>query len=505
MPPFATCRPASNRIARHMVAAAIAFTLATLVSFVRPGFAGNDRPNILFIVSDDQRADTISAYGNAHIQTPQLDRLVNEGFSFRAAYCMGAMQGAVCLPSRAMFNSGRSLFRAPKQLDGVPILPEVLAKSGYTTFGTGKWHNGAESFERGFRQGKAVFLGGMSNHLAVPVREIGEDGRLGNAGVGDKFSSELFADAAIEFLESHPKEMPFYCYVSFTAPHDPRMPPAAALDHYRSQPPPVPPNFLPQHPFHNGWMVGRDEVLAPWPRTETIIRNQLAEYYGMISHMDAQIGRILEALDSHGHAERTIVVFTSDHGLAMGSHGLLGKQNLYDHSMRAPLIIRGPGIPANRSSEALVYLFDIMPTILSLAGVDLPAKVDGRDLRAIMTGSTSGVRDSVFTVYEDVQRAIRDERWKLILYPQINRRQLFDLSVDPHEMDDLSEREEYVDEIHRLIGRLRRWQRDVGDEQVLTVAMPESERIDLTGRQRKPDRHQPPEIVRKYFGAEATP
>ena len=122
-------------------------------------------------------------------------------------------------------------------------------------------------------------------------------------------------------------------------------PPKKFLEMYESNQPPLPPNFKPQHPFHNGWMVGRDEALAAWPRTPEVIRAQLGEYYGMISHLDQQVGRILKALNSTGHADNTIVIFTSDHGLAVGSHGLLGKQNLYDHSMHSPLIVTGPGIP----------------------------------------------------------------------------------------------------------------------------------------------------------------
>ncbi len=459
-------------------------------------------PNILLIVSDDQRADAIGAYDNPHIETPHLDRLVREGVSFRNAYCMGSMHGAVCQPSRAMLNSGRTLYRAPLDLQSVPILPEVLRKAGYTTFGTGKWHNGRASFARGFSKGRAIFFGGMSNHLKVPIVDLITDGqskRFGPVRTGDRFSSELFADAAVDFLEHHPPDKPFYCYVAFTAPHDPRMPPAAYHARYQQSPPPLPANFMPQHPFNNGWLTGRDESLAPWPRTPEIIRQQLGEYYGMISHMDAQVGRILRALEAAGHRRRTIIIFTSDHGLALGSHGLLGKQNLYEHSMKSPLIVVGPGIPSQRSIDALVYLFDLFPTICHLAHATIPQGVEGRDLVPLWRGDATAVHNSLFTAYENSQRAVRDTRWKLIRYPRINKTQLFDLQNDPNELTDLAGDPQHQPTVDRLMQSLRAWRQRVGDYHPLRVEHPEPQVIDLTGRPRKPDRHQPPEIVRKYF------
>ena len=206
--------------------------------FAVPVKAGDDRgavaqrPNILFLFSDDQRADTIAAYGNLHIRTPNLDRLSRRGFNFRRAYCMGSIHGAVCQPSRAMLNSGRTLYRVPMDLSDTPILPELLGQAGYTTFGTGKWHNGQKSFARGFSNGSAVFFGGMSDHDRVPLVDIGRDGKFVNKRTGDGFSSTMFADAVIDFLRSHDGDSPFYAYVSFTAPHDPRTPPPEYRDAY---------------------------------------------------------------------------------------------------------------------------------------------------------------------------------------------------------------------------------------------------------------------------------
>lgn len=300
----------------------------------------NSRPNILFLFADDQRVDTIGAWGNPHIKTPNLDKLVDAGFSFRGNYIFGGNSGAVCMPSRAMLMSGRTWFHVDtKQLKGAKLMPELLHENGYVTFGTGKWHNGEESWLRAFQRGRTVMFGGMSDHSKVPVRDLGPDAKLTPQRTGEKFSSELFADSVIDFLKNHDGKKPFFAYVAFTAPHDPRMPPAEQLDFYYRNKPPLPPNFLPQFPFDNGHMTKcRDENLATWPRTEAVIRDQLAEYYGMITHLDGQIGRILQALQNSGNAGNTIIIYSADNGLALGSHGLLGKQNVFEHSMRVPLI-----------------------------------------------------------------------------------------------------------------------------------------------------------------------
>jgi arylsulfatase A-like enzyme len=458
-----------------------------------------DRPNFLFLFADDQRRDTIAAYGNPHIRTPHIDRLVERGLDFERAYCMGSIHAAVCQPSRAMLLSGRTLYRVPMDLKQTPLLPELLGQAGYVTFGTGKWHNGEASFVRAFQRGKNVFFGGMCDHTRVPHKHLNADGSLSSQRISEKFSSELFADAAIEFLQDSPGDKPFFAYVSFTAPHDPRQPPDEIVQPYYRDKPPLPENFMPQHPFFNGWMTGRDETLAAWPRDPRVIREQLAEYYGMIEHMDAQIGRILGALERSGRAGNTYVIFTSDHGLALGSHGLLGKQNLYEHSMGTPLVIAGPEMSRRRSTPALVYLFDLFPTIADLAGVTIPESVEGKSLVPILAGEQAAVRETLFTAYEKSMRGVTDGRWKLIRYPHINQTQLFDLQADPHELTNLAGSPEHRDRVAELMAELERWQRETGDTTPLTSENPLPWEIDLTGRERTPDRHQPEWIVEKYY------
>jgi len=452
-----------------IAAAFIAMLPGLLLRTPLPCPAGEpEKPrNVLFLFSDDQRFDTIHALGNEEIHTPVLDRLTEEGFTFTHTFIMGSTHPAVCMPSRAMLMSGRGLWRAPVNLENVQTWPEVFRKHGFYTFGVGKWHNGAPSYARSFEGGGAIFFGGMHDHSAVPVFDFHADGKYPaqDRKIGGKFSSELFADEAIRFLKSYKEDRPFFAYIAFSAPHDPRTPPGEFARMYGPESVSLPPNFMPEHPFDNGELKIRDELLASFPRDPQDIRRQIAEYYGMISHMDAQIGRILQALDESGLASQTLVIFASDNGLAVGRHGLMGKQNLYEHSIRVPLILRGPGVEAGKRSDALVYLFDLFPTMSQWFDVPLPDGVEGKSLLPVLRGETAEVRDAVYAAYRDWQRTVRERRFKLIRYhvAEDRRTQLFDLAEDPWELHDLADRPEYRAERQRLEKRLEALQSEWGD------------------------------------------
>lgn len=468
--------------------------------------ASPEAPNILILLSDDQRADAVGAYGNPYLRTPHLDALVHEGFSFRQAYNMGAHHAAVCAPSRAMLMSGRQLYDVYDDLSGVPTFPELFREHGYTTFGTGKWHQSQAPFRRSFSEGENIFFGGMSDHFAVPVSDLQADGSFTEP-TEQSFSSTLFADATVDFIERQAAAdaaSPFLAYVSFTTPHDPRTPPEEYLAEYAHGDLPLPPNFKPVHPFNTGQMTIRDEQLAPWPRTPEVVRAQLGEYYGLITHMDAQIGRILDALRRTGAWDNTIIVFTSDHGLAVGSHGLLGKQNLYEHSMKAPLVVTGPGIP-HGTSDALVYLHDLFPTLADVAGLTSPADIDGKNLAPIWQGTRAGVRETLFTTYEDKVRAVRDGRWKLIRYPRIHHTQLFDLRHDPYELHNLADDPAQQVRVDSMMVLLETWQQRTGDPHPLTSDERLPMTFDFSTVERSPDRHQPASILRKYFSEQEEP
>ena len=479
---------AKHRFDRVVNGVIVAVALASSVSVARGAEAaetakGKPRPNVLFLFSDDQRADTIGAWGNKHAKTPNLDRLVAEGTSFTRAYCMGSQQGAVCVPSRAMLLTGRTLFRVKDNLQGQETWPERFAADGYRTFVTGKWHNGPQSVVRAFREGEAVFLGGMGNDpYKLAVQDISPDRKLVNRRPSGKHSVELFADAAVEFLSGQGEaEKPFLCYVSFNLPHDPRVAPTPFHEAADQSKPPPPANFMPQHPFDNGEMAVRDELLAPWPRTPDVVRQHLADYYAAATFMDQQVGRVLDALKRSGRYENTIIVFASDHGLAIGSHGLFGKQNLYDHSMRAPLIVAGPGVAKGRRTDALCYLLDVYPTLGDLSGVTRPEGSEGVSLAGLTRNGTDAAspaggsappRRAVFTAYRNVQRAVRDDRWKLIVYPQVNKVQLFDLQADPDELKDLAADPAHAADRERMTELLKKQQAEFGDVQPLSSENP---------------------------------
>ncbi|MFO0958110.1 MAG: sulfatase-like hydrolase/transferase [Isosphaeraceae bacterium] len=489
------------RILRSIAAFAAPAIAAIVALFVLPPALGGEqgRPNILLLLADDQRADTIGAWGNPHIRTPNLDRLVRRGTSFRGNYCFGSNSGAVCVPSRAMLMSGRTWFDVPHDLRGAKLLPESLREAGYATFATGKWHNGEASFVRAFPEGRSVFFGGMADHTKVPIADV-KDGKIVDRRVASKFSSEEFADAAIDFLRAHPGERPFFGYVAFTAPHDPRNPPEPYREFYYRSRPPLPANFLPLPEFDNGMTKDvRDENLAPYPRTREVLSDQLCEYYGLITHLDEQVGRILDTLEETGLAKDTIVIYSADHGLALGSHGLLGKQSLYEDSMRSPLILAGPGIPVGRTTSAFTYLFDLFPTICNLAGVGPTAGLAGRDIRPLAEGEHARIRESVFLPFGTLMRSVRDDRWKLIVYPPIGRMQLFDLKNDPEEIRDLVASPGSAAEIGRLTALLKEWQGRVGDKLPLVAEDPKSGAVRFDDFERRPDQWQPGWIVEKYF------
>jgi len=452
-----------RRFVRTASAAGAALTLPLgLGSCARPVRA---RPNVLVLFTDDQRFDTIAALGNDAISTPNMDRLAARGLAFTRAHIMGGTSGAVCMPSRAMLLTGRGLFHLQDRGAVIPaehtMLPETFRSAGYRTCGIGKWHNGKAAYARCFTHGGRVFFGGMSDHEAVPVFDFDPSGEYPEEKkyVADGFSSEIFADDAVAFLEGPGREAPFLLYVAFTAPHDPRTAPAEFARLYDPDRIELPANFLPEHPFPNGEMHVRDENLAPHPRPPEDIREHIADYYAMITHLDSQIGRILDALEATGRAGDTFVVFAGDNGLALGRHGLMGKQNLYEHSVRVPLLLSGPDVPVGERTDTLCYLNDLYRTICDLAGLRAPASVEGVSLAPVVRRPGRRVRDSLLLAYRGLQRGVRTaDDWKMIRYMVGGQEtvQLFDLSTDPGETVNLAGLARYSGQEEALTDLLRR-------------------------------------------------
>ncbi len=458
-------------------------------------------PNVLFLFADDLRADALGCSGNPYIQTPNIDQLARKGVRFSNAYVMGGHHGAICAPSRAMLLSGKSLFNVYDRLNGVETMPMHFAANGYETFGTGKWHNERSAFEAGFQKGKNVFLGGMADHFNIALRDMGPDGKLSEP-EKKGFSTDLFAGAAIDFINEYAggeRSNPFFCYVSFTSPHDPYSPHPGYIGRYPAGSLPLPGDFMPLHPFAFDNLTVRDENLSPWPRTPEIVRAALADYYGLVTHMDDKIGEIIEVLKKNGLFENTIIVFAADNGLAIGSHGLLGKQNLYEHSTKVPVIISGPGIKQGEEADALVYLFDLYPTLAELCKLPSPGGIDGKTLVPVISGETADIRTSLFTAYRHTVRGVRTKEWKLIRYPERNYSQLFNLETDPLELNNLASQPDYQARMDEMMLLMREWQVAANDTAPLTAAKILPLEYDHTRLVRKPDQHQPEYTLKKYF------
>lgn len=428
-------------------------------------------PNVVVLYTDDQSFNTIRAWGNEEVHTPNMDRLAKMGVSFTKAHVMGSHHGAVCAPSRAMLLSGKPYFNIPRDyIDQGRVgyqenfdfmtFPELFRSQGYATFFTGKWHNHTSKLRQGFENGKNVFIGGMhfpkvGGHKNPELWEFDPTGEYPKSkkAQGAHFSSQMYSDAAVEFIGNQTSAKPFCLYVAYTSPHDPREAPEEYLAKYDTATIALPPNYLPEHPFDNGHLRTRDENLAPFPRTPEIIKTEIAAYYAMVSEVDAQIGRVLDALESQNLLDNTIIVFAGDNGLAVGQHGLLGKQNLYDHSVRIPLIIAAPGIEGNRKAETLCYIHDIFPTLCDLTEMPKPASVEGKSLLPVMKDEQITIRDEVFLSHAKQQRAIRtSDNWKLIRYfvDGVARTQLFNLNEDSWETKNLAGNPEFSAKLSSL-------------------------------------------------------
>lgn len=429
---------------------------ALLLSIAGPAHAQEDasadRPNFLFILTDDQAPETLSAYGNTVCETPNIDRLAAEGMTFDGAHHMGAWSGAVCLPSRTMIMTGRSVWRIPgkrspyaDEKDRVPAdiadqsLPAVFNRAGYDTFRTCKTGNSYAAANKRFKT----------------VRD--KMRRQGNEAEG----SAWHGDGVLEYLsgrEAAEAEGPFLIYFGFSHPHDPRNGTPDLLEKYGARndwdpenpgpanpdAPPLPDQWLPEHPFHHGHPDLRDEVAVQGVmrhRTPATVRNETGREYACIENIDRQIGRVLAKLEAMGELDRTYIIFTSDHGMSVGRHGLKGKQNLYEHTWRVPFIVRGPDIAPGSRATGNLYLMDVLPTLCDLAGIETPDTVEGRSLRPVLAGKQDTVRGVLYGVYSGGTtpgiRSVKQGDWKLIKYDvlegQVRKTQLFNLKENPRE------------------------------------------------------------------------
>ncbi|MGJ7033294.1 sulfatase-like hydrolase/transferase [Niabella hirudinis] len=476
--------------------------LASVLLFFNSAIAlgqASAKPNIVLIYTDDQAWYTIHALGNKEIQTPNMDRLAKMGRAFLNAYNMGAWHGAVCVASRSMMMTGRTLWNV-KQLEDDKRLNDVISqtwaklmeKAGYSTFMTGKWHISMDPHKvfqvaTDIRPGMAAYAtppgaklpGYVSNkNLNIPGYNRPQrpaddtwspyDISFGGLWAGGTHWSVRYKQESIALIKQAQKQgKPFFLYLASNAPHDPRQSPKEYIDQYPLNRISIPKSFLPEYPYKDGMGNGpslRDEALAPFPRTQLAIKTHTQEYYAAITFLDKQIGEILDALEATGQMGNTYIFFTADHGLAMGRHGLMGKQSLFEHSMKPPLIIAGPGIPKNTTCYIPVYLQDIMATSLELAGIPKPDYVEFRSfLKQAKGTSTQKIHEAIYGGYMNLQRAVRVGNYKLIVYPEINKMLLFNLEKDPEEMQDLAASKDHRPVLSKLYNELIKQQKQLND------------------------------------------
>ncbi len=457
--------------------------------------AAAQQPNILFIITDDMAADSTSVAAlqaslgngvngaNNTVSTPALESLANQGMVFTNAYNQGGWSQAVCLTTRTAIMTGRSMWNAPgsgrsgSSVANADTMPGLFNAAGYDTARYGKGGND-------YNAGTNTFTTHAEN-----------DNRGATA-------SQWFADQTVDYLQGKTQSNdtdPYLVYVGLSHPHDPRNAPSSFLSAHGAKNgspdpsaplsgyDPLPSSYLGAHPFDNGNLGVRDENSVAGTgrnRDERTIRNEVSKNHAAIEYLDSQVQRTLDAALAYegltpgvhgiGDLQNTLIVFTADHGIAVGRHGLVGKQNLYEHTTRVPYIVAGAvnGAPvASGVSDANIYLHDSLPTLLELSGVSAPANGSVQTQSfADALSNDAAVRDaftghaSVFGSYSPgtsnhVQRSVKvqdqdGEEWKIIHYRDINRTQLYNLTVDPDETEDLSHDPQYSAVLNMLAAEL---------------------------------------------------
>ncbi len=460
--------------------------LLLLFSMLNDSSAESNRPNFLFILTDDQAQQTLGCYGNSICQTPNIDRIARSGVLIEDAHHMGSWSGAVCLPSRTMIMTGKSVWKIPN------YRPLEMSKSEYQ----GRKH----ALERQAAKSSIPALFNQAGYITFRTCKAGNTFKAANALFDQAFDKDKrqgtddggsmwHADQVIRFLNQRQQqktEQPFFVFLGFSHPHDPRNGTPELLKKYHAvncqqpptqlnrQAPPLPSNYLPQHPFHHGHPGLRDEVNVPGvlkDRREATVRNEIGREYACIENIDIQIGRVLGKLQAMGELKNTFVLFTSDHGMSVGRHGLMGKQNLYEHTWQVPLLVSGPGIKPGTRSSGFVYLMDVLPTLCELANISPPEGIDGQSFKSVLLGKAQRIRDEMYGVYcggtKPGIRSIKTaDGWKLIKYDvldgYVRETQLFDLNENPFEFLP----QHHTDSVKQLTG-----------------AEPTKKQIDLSGDQ----------------------
>lgn len=454
-----------------------------------------DKPNVLFLFVDDMTYDGLDILGNDEIISPNLDKLISNGVRFSNAYIMGGWNGAISIASRSQLITGRYIWNTYKaeskkyetEFANGEMWPQVMKQAGYKTFQTGKWHMKFITAHQLFDKSVKV-RGGMPKDTKDAYNRptnkednawLPWDKSKGGYWSEGKHWSEILADETIAYMnENKNSKEPLFMFCAFNAPHDPRQAPKEYVNMYDVDKVSVPQNFLPEHPFGEAMKSGRtlrDERLAPFPRTHYSVQKHRQEYYALITHMDAQVGRILEALKKNGMDKNTLIVFAADNGLSVGHHGLIGKQSMYDHSVKVPLAFCGLGLPKGEVRNQLVYLQDLVPTVYDLVGIPKPDHLDFISQVSVLKNTkASSQRKAVYSAYlQEAQRMVTDGHYKLFFIPAAKKVYLFDLEKDPQETQDLFGLPQYKKIVKKLCAEYLKLSEESGDTFNIAATYPE--------------------------------
>ena len=472
------------------------------------------RPNLLYIFTDQQRADTLACYGNRQIETPALNGLAEDSFVFENAY----VSQPVCSPARATMLTGLWPHTAGVPSCNVPLAADVptiaeMLPGDYDTAFMGKWHLGDEIFpqhgfrtwvgtedqyRRGYSESERLAEVSDYHHFLADKGHTPDMELLGQEVFSRHYAASLpeectkawyLGERASEYIRKQGDD-PFALCVSYLEPHPPHTGPLN--DYYDPDSLPAGPAFMRQPPFDAPLLVRlmaafymQSENYGLDLRTEAGWRALMARYWGNITLVDRSVGKILKALEESGKADDTIVVFTSDHGELMGDHGILGKTLMYEESIKVPMLLRAPMVdqPPRRVGGRFSHI-DLVPTLLELLGIEERAGLQGRSRVPVLQGRDNLDSDDVFvewsgadgharaglgeaepnqSLVHQYRTIVTSDGWKLNLYGQ-GQGELYDLGNDPFELENLYHQDGQKGRIGELTDRIRAWQEETEDQ-----------------------------------------
>lgn len=477
-------------------------------SGISQGISAADRPNIVFIMSDDHAAHAISAYGSRLISTPHIDRLAKEGMLFENCF----VTNSICTPSRAAILTGKYA-----HLNGVPVFNHIdnrqpmvqkyLQEAGYHTGMVGKWHLGGQNPyqpENGRPTGFDYWniLPGQGAYFDPVMIEMGERKKLKG------YTTDLITDLAIRFVANRPADRPFFLMYHHKAPHRNWQPDEKYRRQYENFDPPLPASFdddyrgksdaSRQATMHIDEDLNRSDLkmdpppgltgaaLKRWKYTR-----YMRDYLACVQSVDDNVGRFLDYLDQQGLTRNTIVIYTSDQGFFLGEHNFYDKRFMYEESLRMPFLIRWPAkIRPGSVSEKMILNVDFAPTFLQAAGLKVPADMQGRGILPILQGRpTAKWREAIYYRYYHpghhnvaAHYGVRTRTHKLIFFHGLKQWELYDLVRDPREMRNEYDNPAYAATVSRLKRQLEQLKKELKDTDQFQDGVP----VDDVDGERKP-------------------